>query len=329
MMAAATRDPLWAPILTHYDQSAERLDRERTKAQVRHITPYVRQYLVAGTTGDGWEMSDAVLEDWIELATQSDVFSPDHQLLFGAFGETTDVVIDRALAIERATKHSPLAATYAGLTVCAPVAPDADQRQIVDHFDRILKATTSNIAIYQLPQVVKCEIAPETFAALAIGNDRIRYFKDTSGADEVVRAGKNTGTATLLRGAEGDYASHLKAAGGRYDGWLLSTANGFSRELRNIAQLVETGQIDCADRASHNLTELVEQLFAAAQNLPSGNPFSNSNRAVDHLFAFGANWRDAPSARLVSGQALPSTFIADVAEIVSQNGVGTGEGYMN
>lgn len=319
-------DPLWVPLLTHYDRSPQpRLDPARTADHLRHITPHVRQYLIAGTTGDGWELSDSLLEDWLDFAQRSPALTSEHKLLFGAFGATTEAVIERAQAIERAVEAKPLAATYAGLTVCAPVSADAGQDRIADHFRRILSATTSPLALYQLPQVVHCEIAPRTFAELAGSTSRIVLFKDTSGGDKVARSEVPAGGARLLRGAEGDYASHLKPKG-LYDGWLLSTANGFGGQLRAVADQAASGQWQRAVESSAALTALVERLFAAAEGLPSGNPFSNANRAVDHIFAYGSRWRDEP-ARLISGEDLPESFLSRVEGLLQESGWAAREGY--
>lgn len=319
-------DPLWVPVLTHYDATPERrLDRERTAAHLSHIAPYVRQYLIAGTTGDGWEMSDQTLADWIDLAQTPGVLTKDQTVLFGAFGDTTDAVIERAQMIERTIAAKPLAASYAGLTVCAPVSKDATQDEIAEHFRRILAATTSPIAIYQLPQVVHCEIAPDTFAMLA-GSERITLFKDTSGEDRVAKSGVSTGTAKLLRGAEGDYAAHVKKPDGAYDGWLLSTANGLAPQLRAIADKSAAGDWKEAATASDALTKLVASLFAAADGLPFGNPFSNSNRAVDHILAYGTDFRNVP-AMTASGETLPDAFLSAIEALLKEAGIETTTGY--
>ena len=318
-------DPLWVPVLTHYDATPDRrLDRERTAAHLSHIAPHVRQYLIAGTTGDGWEMSDQILTDWLELAQTPGILTKDQMVLFGAFGDTTEAVIERARLIERAIDAKPLAATYAGLTLCAPVSKTATQDEIAEHFRRILAATTSPIAIYQLPQVVHCEIAPETFTALA-GSDRITLFKDTSGEDRVANSGVSTGSAKLLRGAEGDYAAQMKP-NGAYDGWLLSTANGLAPHLRSIADKVAGGDHKGATAESDALSRLVASLFAVADGLPSGNPFSNANRAVDHILAYGTGWKNTP-ARIASGETLPEEFLAAIETLLTEAEIDTKSGY--
>jgi dihydrodipicolinate synthase/N-acetylneuraminate lyase len=320
-------DPLWVPVLTHYEATPKRrLDRARTAEHLAHIAPYVRQYLIAGTTGDGWEMSDETLADWIDFTQTPGILTQDQTVLFGAFGDTTDAVIARAQMIEQALDAKPLAARYAGLTLCAPVSKTATQGEIADHFHRILAATTSPIAIYQLPQVVHCEIAPETFAALA-ASDRVTLFKDTSGADKVAASGVSTGSARLLRGAEGDYAAQMKP-NGKYDGWLLSTANSLAQQLRAIADKVASGDQQSATTDSKTVSKLVVSLFAAAEGLPHGNPFSNANRAVDHILAYGQGWRNA-SATIASGPALPEDFLASIEALLNDAGLATNAGYIS
>ena len=137
----------------------------------------------------------------------------------------------------------------AGITICAPIKPDATQDEIAAHVEAVLAETSAPIAVYQLPQVVGCEIAPETFSALAVANPRIVLFKDTSGGDAVAASGVPRGAAKFLRGAEGRYAEALATGG--YDGWLLSTGNGFGRELRAIADLTAAGDLAAAKAKSY------------------------------------------------------------------------------
>src|SRR6476659_9049947 len=49
---------LWCPPLTHYGASGQ-IDESRIAAHLRFISPWVRGVLVPGSTGDGWELSEA------------------------------------------------------------------------------------------------------------------------------------------------------------------------------------------------------------------------------------------------------------------------------
>ena len=322
-------DPLWMPLLTHYADApgARRLDRPRTAGHIRHLTPHVRQYLVGGTTGDGWGMSDAVLDDWLDLLAAPDVVGPDHKVLIGALGETTADVIGRARRIEEHVAARPLAAGFAGIAVCPPVDAGATQQAIAAHYRAVLDATTAPLAVYQLPQVTGCEIAPGTFADLVASAPRILYFKDTSGRDAVTSSGVATGEVVLLRGAEGDYHRHLKPVGD-YDGWLLSTANGFAPQLRAIATAVRAGKTAAAAAGGERLTELVAALFACAGTFNRANAFSDMNRAVDHLFAYGKAWLGAARPMLADGSRLPEAFVEEVEGLLESAGLTPRTGYL-
>ena len=314
-----TFDPLWVPVLTHYDHDTN-LDLERTISHWCHLRPNVRQYLVAGTTGDGWNMSDNTLMSWLNLLSDPIAVDTCDRVLIGAFAATTDAVIERAHRIEAHINEHPLAADFVGLTICTPVDAQADQRAIADHIRAILAATNSPVAVYQLPQVTGCEIAPETFAKLAQENPRIMLFKDTSGTDRVVNQAQPVGTVHYLRGAEGNYHQHLKPQG-LYDGYLLSTANGFAKQLRTIINAIEMGDTTQAGLLGTQLTQLVNVLFSDADDRQIANPFANVNRAVDHIFAYGRDWGDAALPMLANGRCLDREFLSGVTLRLKQAGL--------
>jgi 4-hydroxy-tetrahydrodipicolinate synthase len=307
-MSTSRADPdrLWVPLLTHYRRTAAAVeaDPDRIGAHVAFIRPSVRQFLIAGSTGDGWEMSFETLLDLVRL-TRRDLFQGT-RLLFGALRPTTDGVIEWARRFEaNLDQEGGVAGDYVGLAVCPPVDPQADQAAILAHFERVLDETRSPIAVYQLPQVTGCSIEPDTMRVLA-RQPRVLMFKDTSGTDAVAAAGF-TG-ATLLRGAEGDYLGSLALAGS-YDGWLLSTGNALGTILRRILDRHGRDEHAQALRLSKALAILVEMLFAAAASVPFGNAFSNANRAVDHLWAHGREWPPRPPPLTASGNELPDDLL--------------------
>lgn len=320
-------DRLWVPALTHYRQEGRRvvLDGARTAAHLRAMQPAVRQFLLAGSTGDGWEMDIGTLEALIRLTTDRDTFGGT-RFLVGALRATTDEVVERARTVERLLHdlRGP-AGQFMGLAICPPIDADADQPAIRAHYEAVLAATSCPIAAYQLPQVTKCRILPETLRALA-ANPRLAMFKDTSGEDTVAKAGRIEGI-TFVRGAEGGY---LEALGpdGLYDGWLLSTGNAFGPLLRTMLKLHAAGQLVVAGRLSNVMSELVAALFAAAAELPFGNPFSNANRAVDHLLAYGAGWREQQRPLTISGDTLPDTLLQTAFDLLGHLPSPAGRGYL-
>jgi dihydrodipicolinate synthase/N-acetylneuraminate lyase len=312
---AASGDPLWVPLLTHFRRDGTRLavDTERMTAQIRAMQPDVRQFLLAGSTGDGWEIGLDQLMDIVHLTRRADVFGGT-RILFGVLRRTTEEVVAWGQAVERALdKDGPPAGAYMGLTVCPPVQPDATQETILAHYRAVLAATQSPIAVYQLPQVTGCSIAPATMRAIA-ENPRVTMFKDTSGTDTVAGAGPLPGVL-MVRGAEGGYVEALKPAG-PYDGWLLSTGNVFGRALRRMLELHSAGEAERARALSTVVSAMVDALFQAAVKVGFGNPFSNANRAADHVRAFGRDWRSAPLPLAASGNALPVALLEAAADII-------------
>lgn len=309
-------DRLWVPLLSHYGRSGGgvAIDADRMAAHLSFIRPSVRQFLIAGSTGDGWELDQDTLLALLDLTRRDGLFSGT-RILFGALRADTPGVVETARAVERSLREKgPTAAEFRGFAVCPPIDPGAGQDAILAHYQAVIAATESPIAVYQLPQVTGCSIAPETMRVLA-ANPRVTMFKDTSGTDTVATAGVEG--VTLVRGAEGRYAEMLKPAG-PYDGWLLSTGNSLGPQLRRMLDLLEAGRAADAARLSGVMTAVVDALFDAARDLPFGNPFSNANRAVDHLWAHGRAWRDAAPPLTASGNTLPEPFLEAVADIVGR-----------
>jgi len=212
-----------------------------------------------------------------------------------------------------------------GLTVCPPVGA-TNQTQILDHFRRVMDATSSPIAVYQLPQVTQCEVDPDTMATLA-RSGRVHMFKDTSGADRVAASGVLGEAVWTLRGAEGGYFEALKPAGG-YDGWLLSTANGFAAHYRDIRLLADRGDRSAALALSARVARVVNEIFELGAKMNLGNVFSNANRAVDHVQAYGEKCLEAPMPHRIDGTTVPRDYVAKVSALVRDAGLASAEPYL-
>jgi len=59
---------LWCPLLTHYTADGS-LDRARMEAHLAHLAPRVKGYLIPGSTGDGWEMSEGEIREVLASAS--------------------------------------------------------------------------------------------------------------------------------------------------------------------------------------------------------------------------------------------------------------------
>jgi 4-hydroxy-tetrahydrodipicolinate synthase len=319
-VAALRVDPLWAPLLTHYDHHGA-VDLNRMRAQIRSLTGQIDQFLLAGTTGDGWEMSDEALSSLVALTRERGV-----RLLFGVLRGKTDAVIRAASQLEAAVDASGQNTAAVGLTLCPPVDRHASQAQILEHFGRILAVTRLPVAVYQLPQITGCEIEPDTMRQL-LDHPRVLMFKDTSGSDRIVSAAA-ADSVVRLRGAEGGYARARIPRGG-YDGWLVSSGNAVPETLRMMVNALEAGRIGTAEALSERLDRIVARLFAAAGVVPFGNPFSNANRAADHVRAHGRRWREAPIPRTISGAPLPVSLLSAAFDTLEADGLISATGYLD
>jgi dihydrodipicolinate synthase/N-acetylneuraminate lyase len=318
---------LWCPSLTHFRDDGS-LDRERMRAHLRAMMPHVRGFMLPGSTGEGWELSDAEQQDLVAFMAEELREAGGH-LLVGALRPTTAetlAVIEQVLArLGAEALAGPPRSALVGFTVCPPTGADLGQDALRAGLERIL-ALGVPLSIYQLPQVTKNELAPATAAALAARHPIFYLLKDTSGEDRIARAGFRD--VFLVRGAEGGYARHLTGNGGAYDGFLLSTANCFGRQLARMIQDVRVGRRAEAEAFSATLTALTRELFDRAGRVGYGNAFTNANKALDHFFAHGpdAARRDPP--RLHSGKRLPQDLVVAAGALLRKHGLMPERGYL-
>src|SRR5712672_2612979 len=323
---------LWCPPLTHYDREG-RIDTERISAHLRHMSANVKGFLIPGSTGDGWELDDAETRQLLRIAIQLagelqfhlliGALKPDPDSGLKMFWDTVDWIESR---MEDNALKSLEKAHVSGFVICPPRGKDVSQDEMQRWFETILKAGIPT-ALYQLPQVTQNEISPELVAKMATRFSNFIMFKDSSGADRVVSSGKDLDGVLTVRGAEGDYASWLKSAGGNYDGFLLSTANCFAKEFREMIRDLAEGRVDSANKMSERLTATVTAVFKLVSPFPDGNAFANANKAMDHFFAYGPKAATVPPPRLHAGSSLPTEMIVETRKILDNYGLMPSEGY--
>jgi dihydrodipicolinate synthase/N-acetylneuraminate lyase len=210
-------------------------------AHFRHLFPYVKGFLIPGSTGDGWELTSAERRQVIAIAIEQaqklnaqlliGALHPDSNAALNLIREDLDWLERRVGELEVAKALSK--AHVCGFTICPPRGQQLTQEEIGQGLASVLELGLPT-AIYQLPQVTLNEMSPECVANLARRHENFIFFKDTSGADTVALSAKDLSGIFTARGAEGNYARWLKAAGGPYDVFLLSSANCFARELPQL-----------------------------------------------------------------------------------------------
>ena len=213
--------------------------------------------------------------------------------------------------------------TIAAPTTDTPLSQDAIGAALAPVFELGLP-----IALYQLPQVTGNTMTPELVAGLAERFPNLLLFKDSSGADEVALSGRMPAGVTLLRGAEGDYAQWSKAHGGAYDGFLLSTANAFPAQLASVLEHLQRGRVAEAEQCSAAISAAVADAFAAVVEVRQGNAFTNANKALAHIMAYGRDALEAPPPRLYAGSYLPHSILKVVLELLTHHGLLPERGYL-
>lgn len=290
---------LWCPTLTHF-QAAHTPDPERIAAHLAHLSPYVKGILVPGSTGEGWDMTDADIQALLQLVLAA-AEAQGVRVLVGVLKTSVEEMLACLRALEPLRTHPAVA----GVTICPPKGSEKSQAELRDGLAQVLSEGWPT-ALYQLPQVTHNEMSPETVAALAAEFSNVILFKDTSGEDRVAQSGLDFGGVFLVRGAEkGGYAPWPRTAGGPYDGFLLSTANVFAKELADVL----SAPLEQARRLSARLESVVSAAFALVAPFPHGNAFANANKVLDHIMAYGLAAVEVEPPLLYSGVRLPLAFL--------------------
>jgi len=332
--------PLWCPPLTHYDRDGA-IDGPRIRAHLRHLSRHVKGLLIPGSTGDGWQMTAGEIRQLLTLALAEahqlglhvliGVLKPDAQEALATLRETSAWLASRnpqPTSLSPVTPQpSPLPRPVCGFTVCAPRGAKLSQTEIAGGLRSILEAGFPT-ALYQLPQMTQNEFSAEVASELAARFDNFLLFKDSSGADRIVLSGKSLGGVFTMRGGEGDYARWLKLDRGPYDGFLLGSTNCFAAELDELIQHLSAGRREAANQLSARLTAAVKETAQLVAGLPSGNPFANANKALDHFFAYGPHAVGAPPPRLYGGTNLPVETLRGAGEILARNQLLPVKGYL-
>ncbi|MBK5290204.1 MAG: dihydrodipicolinate synthase family protein [Acidobacteriia bacterium] len=325
---------LWCPTLTHFAARGE-FDGPRIRRHLQVLSPYVKGVLVPGSTGEGWEMSDADIQRLLEVVLDA-ARAADIRVLIGVL--KTDLpgmlhCLDATVAFlqqragvsstEDALQHS----NVVGFTVCPPKGSHLDQEAIAEALANVAGRGLP-LAFYQLPQVTGNEMSPETVQKLAAQYPEFYLFKDTSGKDRVAESKLDFEGVFLVRGAEGDYARWTRTAGGPYDGFLLSTANVFAHEFDSILRLLEEGRRGDAEMLASRLSRVVQGCFEMVGSFPAGNAFTNANKVLDHLLAYGAGGVRREPPLLYSGVRLPAAFVEKAAALLRQANLMPTTGYL-
>lgn len=325
---------LWCPLLTHYDEKGA-IDANHIKAHLKHLSQHLKGFLILGSTGDGWELTEKEGDEVLSIVLKE---APQLKLhiLIGVLNkeadETQEALIKRVHWLKKQTAEDTIESAFTkfhvcAFTVCAPTGKDLSQQQIGAALSEILELGHPT-SLYQLPQITQNEMSPDLVATLAQQFENFIIFKDTSGKDQVALSGQKLLDVVLLRGAEGDYSRFIDTNGGPYHGFLLSSANCFPRELTQIITDIGAKRVDQAVSMSNRLSDLMGEMFQLVTNIPAGNAFTNANKALDHFFAHGKAALKVKPPRLHKGIFMPVEIIEATEKILRKYDLLPAKGYL-
>lgn len=267
-------------------------------------------------------MSDGDIQDLLEPILEAANPLGVH-VLIGVLKTDLESVLSSLRSLRRFESHP----SVVGFTICPPKGSQLSQQAIRESLQRVLDEGVPT-ALYQLPQVTGNEMSPETVRTLAEQYSNFFLFKDTSGEDRVALAGVYS-NVFMVRGSEKEgYARWLRGCGGPYDGFLLSSANVFARELATIMQLLDAGQRAEADMLSGKIQSVVGAAFQMVSDLPAGNAFTNANKLLDHVMAHGEGAAHSEPPLLYSGFRLPEALVSQVISSLKVHQLMPARGYL-
>ena len=75
-------DPIWVPIISQYQNTKNlELDEKLIQKHINWLDPHVKQFLVCGTTGDGWNLTDKLIFNWLDILNDNSLIKKDNKIL--------------------------------------------------------------------------------------------------------------------------------------------------------------------------------------------------------------------------------------------------------
>jgi hypothetical protein len=101
-----------------------------------------------------------------------------------------------------------------------------------------------------------------------------------------------------------------------------------ARELACMMHHLAAGERFEAEQVAERLEAIVSGCFELVRDYPHANPFTNANKILDHIMAFGQASLGTDPPYLRGGRQLPALFIERAYERVAQYELVPSRGYM-
>ena len=99
-------------------------------------------------------------------------------------------------------------------------------------------------------------------------------------------------------------------------------------QIADMLNLLAAGDRPAADRLSERIEQVMSGCFAVVADHPQANPFTNANKILDHVMAFGRESLDHAPPSLRGGRPLPQAFIESAYRLLVDHDLLPEQGYM-
>ena len=86
--------------------------------------------------------------------------------------------------------------------------------------------------------------------------------------------------------------------------------------------------LDQAIDLSKRVSRVVRQCFEAVSDFPLANPFTNANKTLDHVMAYGTQWNANPAPYLRGQHQLPMEFVETAFDVLRAEALLPERGYL-
>lgn len=243
----STFGQILVPMITPFDEQGK-VDADAAAKLMHHLVDNgCDGIVVTGTTGESATLNDDERVELFELAVSE-------------VGDRADVLAgtgsnDTAHCVELTARASEVGVD--GHLVVAPYYNKPPRRGLVEHYRAVAEATDKPIMLYNIPARCGINMAPDLQAEIAEFENVVAVKQSNPDLDQARRIVTDTGLE-LYCGDDNLFLPFL-AIGGK--GAVFATAHLVAKELKQIAEAVEKGDLEKARTIDESLQDVFETMF--------------------------------------------------------------------
>ena len=198
-----------------------------------------------------------------------------------------------------------------GFTVCPPQGDDLTQEQISRRWKRCCSCSIRRRCTSCLKSP-KTKSRPPTFLQLVERYPNLYLLKDTSGQDWIARAGSIPVACFWSAGPRAVTAAGSNRPEGLMTDCCSARQTTSLRSWPKSSDWWTPGSVNRPTPSPTASSSVVSRCFEIVAGVPLGNPFTNANKLLDHVLAYGAEAVRQPPPMLHGGTRLPRELIEPV-----------------